>query len=121
MPTPRLDDANIEFSFSLEEQQAAKFLDPLKIMWYQTKYAQIWKQKASILMPEDRVVDRSYFMKLAELEGKLNLLQELLDDHKNALVEFAEKQQVVQQGGEIPRGADIQTIAHEAAARVHSN
>lgn len=72
-------------------------------------------------MPEDRNVDRSYFMKLAELEGKLNLLQEILDDHKHALAEFAEKKQTVVEGGEIPRGETIQTIAHEAGARVHTN
>jgi hypothetical protein len=117
---PRLDDANIEYSFSEEEQHAARFLDPLKIMWFQTKYAQLWKQKASMLLPETGDIDRSYLMKLCEIEGQLNCIQDLLDDHKKAMKEYTEKQQLVSDGGELPKGADIQTIAHEAASRVHN-
>jgi hypothetical protein len=120
MPVPRLDDANIEYSFSAEELHAARFLDPLKIMWLQTKYAQLWKQKASMLLPEDGNIDRSYLMKLCEIEGQLNGIQDLLDDHKKAMEEYAEKVAVVAAGGEIPKGENIQTIAHEAASRVHN-
>jgi hypothetical protein len=120
MPAPRLDDANIEYSFAAAEQQAARFLDPLKIMWLQTKYAQLWKEKASMLLPEDGNLDRSYLMKICELEGRLDCIQGLLDDHKKVVMELAEQHQVVSEGGEVPKGADIQTIAHEAAARVHN-
>lgn len=122
MPAPRLDDANIEYSFTEEEMLAAKFLDPVKIMWLQTKYAQIWKQKASMILPEDGNLEKSYLMKLCEFEGQLNILQELLDEHKQALQEFNLRKQVVAAtGGEVPKGADIQTIAHAAASRVHTS
>jgi hypothetical protein len=50
----------------------------------------------------------------------LNCIQDLLDDHKKAMKEYTEKQQLVSEGGEVPKGADIQTIAHEAASRVHN-
>lgn len=84
MPTPRLDDANIEFSFSEHEALLAQVLDPLKIPWLQTKYAMYWKMKNSTPVPESSDLDRSYFVKIAELEGRLNMIQELLDDHKSA-------------------------------------
>lgn len=121
MPSPRLDDANIEYSFADSEILAAKILDPLKIMWYQTKYAQKWKQKASMLVPESTELDRSFLMKICELDGQLNFIQEVLDDHKNAIKEFNDRK--LQDPATIKEqnsGGDMQRIAHAAGTRVHS-
>lgn len=93
MPKPNLTDANIEFEFSQEESLVARTLDSNKIAWYQTKYAQYWKLKNSTPVPEDTNLDRSYFIRIAELEGRMNCLQELMDDHKNALRELNEMNQ----------------------------
>lgn len=122
MSAPRLDDANIEYSFADEELLAAKILDPLKILYYQTLYAQIWKQKASSLMPESMELDRSYLMKLCELEGQLNFIQRLMDDHKNAIKEFNERKlQDLTANQTKNSGNDMQRIAHDAGIRVHTN
>lgn len=120
MAQPRLDDANIEYSFPPEEALAAKILDDLKILWYQTKYAQYWKMRANIPASEGPETDRSYFLQLAELDGRLSAIQEILNDHKNAISEFnTAKQTLVQNdGGNNP---NIQAIAHEAGSRVHTS
>jgi hypothetical protein len=90
MPKPRLDDANIEFDFTQEETFVARSLDPIKIAWLQTKYSKYWKLRNSTPVPEDPILDRSYFSRVAEIDGKLGLIQELLDDHKEAMKEIAE-------------------------------
>lgn len=122
MSSPRLDDANIEYSFADHEILAAKILDPLKIIWYQTLYAQLWKQKASMLMPETMELDRSYIMKICELEGQLNFIQRLMDDHKNAVKDFNAKklQDPTITQGQTSSSGDMQAIAHSAGTRVHS-
>ena len=83
---PRLDDANIEYQFSDLEKIAARFLDPVKIAWFQTKYAETWKIKASTPVPEDPIADRSYFLKMAELDGYLRALHDLIYVHKEAMI-----------------------------------
>lgn len=119
MAQPRLDDANIEYTFPPEEVLVAKILDPLKILWLQTKYAQLWKMRNSIPASEGPETDRSYFLKLAELDGKMAILQELFIESKDAINQFnAAKQEVVQKdGGNNPT---METIAHSAATRVHN-
>lgn len=119
MAAPNLADANIEYTFPPEEVLAAKILDPLKILWYQTKYAQAWKQRNSIPASEGPETDRSYFLKLAELDGRLNAIQEIMDDHRTALLQFNEvKQTGVQKDG--GNTVTIQTIAHSAGSQVHN-
>lgn len=88
MPALRPDNALNEYLFSPEESRAARFLDPLKIQWLQTKYAQTFKEKASKLLPESVELDRSYICSIAELDGQLNLIQELLAEHKTAIDEI---------------------------------
>lgn len=90
MPIPRLDDAIIEYAFSSVESISARTLDPLKIAWIQTKYSRLLKEKATKLMPEDITLSLSYVQSIAELEGRLSMLQEFLDDHKSALRELNE-------------------------------
>lgn len=119
MPSPRLDDANIEFTFAPEEILAAKFLDPLKIQWLQTLYAQTWKQKAATPAPENPADDRMYFLRMAELDGKMAMLQQLMDDHKEALKSFNEAKLSVTREAGGAGASDMQAIAHSAASMVH--
>lgn len=122
MASPRLDDANIEYVFSEMESRAARILDPLKIIWLQTKYAQIWKRKAASLMPESVELDRSYIQQICELEGQLNFIQELLDDHKKALAEMSTASVVAAQTESgIQVDKDVQKIEVAAGSRVHTN
>lgn len=119
MAQPRLDDANIEYTFPPEEVLAAKILDPLKILWLHTKYAQYWKQRNSIPASEGPETDRSYFLKLAELDGKMSAIQELLMEHKEALGQFNETKvtEIQKDGG---NAGTMQAIAHSAASQVHN-
>lgn len=120
MAQPNLQDANIEFLFPPEEVLAAKILDPLKILWFQSRYAQYWKARNSIPASEGPETDRSYFLKLAELDGKLNAIQEFLDDHKNAIIQYNEAKLNEKQldGG---NDQSVQAIAHSAASQVHNS
>lgn len=74
-----------EFLFSEQELLLVKTLSPLQIAWLQTKFTKIFKEKATKIVPEDSVADRSYLLTLGSLEGKLELLQELFDEHKEAI------------------------------------
>src|SRR5258706_7935374 len=74
-----------EFIFSEQENISARTLTTLQIAWLQTKYTRVFKEKASKIVPEDATLDRSYFLSLGELEGKLAIIQELFDDHKAAI------------------------------------
>ncbi len=80
-PQPNLTDATIEYLFAPQEVIAAKQLDPLKIMWIQTKYAQLWKARNSQTPPLDPKDYELYFRAIAELDGKMMQLQEFLDEH----------------------------------------
>ena len=82
---PRLDDALIEFSFSDEELLTAQVLDSLKIGYYQTLYAQLWKERNSIKAPENPSEDRTYFLQIAELDGQMATFQRLIQGHKTAI------------------------------------
>lgn len=119
MPLPRPDDACVEFIFTPEEARAAKVLTPLAIQWLQTKYAQKFKQKASVLVPEDMSLDRSHIQKICEMDGYLNCIQELMDDHKMALSDMAAGR--LNQGAEsdLQNQAAIAVIASSASSKVH--
>jgi len=114
MPKPRLDDANIEFEFTTEESISARALDPVKIAWLQTKYSKLWKERNSTPAPELPELDRSYFLKIAEIDGKLGLIQELLDDHKNAMVDLSTRNQEIQTAVETEA-----SLSERAARQVH--
>lgn len=75
-------------------------------------------------MPETMELDRSYIMKICELEGQLNFIQRLIDDHKNALKEFNDRKlqdpTTAAASSQNNSGGDMQAIAHSAGTRVHS-
>ncbi|SRR6266571_285874 len=73
-----------EYLFSEEEKIAARILNPLQIAWLHNKYAQRFKEKATQIVPEATELDRSYLLKLGELEGMLAQLQELFTEHQDA-------------------------------------
>lgn len=98
MPTPRLDDATIEFSFTPEELRMAKLLDPLKIAYLQTLYAQDFKTRASVKLPVAKELEMSYILECAELDGRMSAIQTLLDNHKLAMQEVIEAQGTEQSG-----------------------
>ena len=85
MPVLKQDNILNEYEFSLAESINARIIDTLKVQWYSTKYAMLMKQKSSILVPEEAGLDRSYLLKIGEIEGKMNMIQELFDDYRSAL------------------------------------
>lgn len=112
MPAPRLDSALMEYLFSAEESRAARILDQMKILWIQTKYARLMKEKASLLIPKKMDMDnRDFIAEVAEIDGKLNMLQELLTEHQQAISEASQPQTVAASGEE--------NLAARAAAYVH--
>lgn len=77
------------YTFSPAEEKIAKTLNMLQIQMLHTKRATLLLQKAAMPCPESVELDRSYLLQRAELDGKINLIQELFDDHT-----AAEKQQI---------------------------
>lgn len=94
MPQLRTDNVLNEFEFTAQELIAARTLSPLQVQWFQTKYAQLFKQKASSLIPADSGLDRDFLLTLGEVEGKLNMLQEIFADHAAVLAELADPDKV---------------------------
>lgn len=90
MPTLRQDSVLSEFEFTAQESIGARTLSPLQIQWLQTKYAKVFKEKASTIVPEETGLDRSYLLRLGEMEGRLALIQELFKEHQDVLTELAD-------------------------------
>ena len=104
-----------EFTFSEQEELLVKTLTPLQIAWFQTKYTRIFKEKASTIVPEDSGIDRSYLLKLGELEGKMSILQEIFEDHKNAI----SKNKELNTTKTIANDLETQNLATRASQLVH--
>ena len=119
MPTPRNDSVLIEFEFTVQEALAARALTPLQIQWYQTKYAQLFKEKASSIIPEDTGLDRSFLLRLGEIEGKLNMLQEIFGDHANMLKELSDPNKPQATG--VEKELVVDTLAKRASDAVNTN
>lgn len=112
---PNLTDATLEFTFSAEEEILAQQLDPIKIGWYQTKYAKLWKERNSLPAPADPKDDRVFFLRLAEIDGQMMVYQAILDEHKlvTSDINAARAAQVEQADREQAN------IAERAAKQVH--
>lgn len=81
MPTLNPASALSEWTFTKEEYNSARTLTQSQICLLQTKYAQLFKQRGSIPIPNEIALDRDYICQLAELDGKMAIIQEQLDDH----------------------------------------
>jgi len=105
-----------EFVFSEQEELQAKVLTPLQIAWLQTKYTKIFKEKGSSIIPEELPLDRSFLLKLGELEGRLAIIQELFDDHKAAVTRNKELKAVPGASASL---VEAQNLATRASNLVH--
>lgn len=105
-----------EFVFSEQEELLAKTLTSLQIAWLQTKYTKVFKEKGSTLVPEEAGLDRSFLLKLGELDGKMSIIQELFDDHKAAM---ARNKELKATSGVSANVVEMQNLASRAADLVH--
>lgn len=121
MPTLRQDSSLSEFTFTPQEELQGKVLNSLQIMWLQTRFAQLFKEKASSLIPEDGAMDRSFFLLMGNIQGKLDMLQEIFDDARMAKVELENRGQNISGNGEVVSSSlvEIQNVADRASAQVH--
>jgi len=118
MPQLRPDSIFSEFAFSQEEKINARILNTLQIAFLQTRYCEIFKEKGSTLLPEEGSLDRSFLLRIAELDGKLSMIQEIFDAHKAAISELSVFKQ--QESSINPvNAATIDTIATRASQQVH--
>jgi hypothetical protein len=110
-----------EYTFSEAETVQARLLNPLQKMWLQTKYALYFKEKASGLIPETGDMDRSFFLQQGELQGKLELLQEIFEDCKIAETILANPEKQTE-GIEVPKTevVEIAVLSDRAAQQVHN-
>lgn len=116
MPIPKLEDNLVEYSFTVEEYKAARALNPLQIAYYHTLRAQLLKQKASELVPDSKELELSYIQRIVELDGKMNMLTELLGGHEAVLKELSNPNK-----SNINPDNLVDTTAARAAAQVHSS
>lgn len=116
MANPNLADATIEYLFNEQEKIIARQLTPLQIMWFQTKYASSWKARNSLPIPAEQKDYHQYFLEIAAFDGKLSVLQEILDDHiqSNSVLK---QQALVQQ--ELKRNED-EDLAKRASQQVNN-
>ncbi len=105
-----------EFVFSEQEELQAKTLTPLQIAWLQTKFTRVFKEKGSTIIPEESNLDRSFLLKLGELEGKMAIIQELFEDHKTAIT----KNKELKATGNVSAGTlEQENLASRASALVN--
>ena len=69
---PNLSDILLEWTFSPQEAHIAQQLDEIKLRWIATKYAKLFKEKATLEMPITPDESKQYFLKLARIDGRLD-------------------------------------------------
>lgn len=116
MATANLTDATIEYLFSDEEKILARQLDQLHIMWYQTKYAQIWKMRNSETIPTEPSKYEEYFKAITYIDGQLAMLQQIMGEHSAAVTELKAKAMAQEES----RKRTEEELAQRAAKLVHS-
>jgi hypothetical protein len=114
MAQPRLDDALLEYTFSEPEKIQAMFLNASKIAYYQTLYSKYFKLRGTMPVPEGKELEYQYIKDVIMYDGKMAMIQELLDNHKEAVRMLAERKV-----GEVE--TSIGTGADDAAATVKAN
>lgn len=88
MPQRKLDSLFTEYLFTEQEAVAANVLTELQLAKLQTRLAELILQKATMLIPGDAGVDRAYICEIAEIEGKISMIQELFNNHQDALTKI---------------------------------
>lgn len=118
MPTPKIEDVLIEYNFTAEEYRTARILFPIQVIYFSDLYSKLFKQKASMLMPDSQELNLQYIQKICEMEGRLGMIQQLLDNHKDALKELSDVKKNDPNAG----SEDIVSIADRASklVNVHS-
>lgn len=84
MPTLRQDNALNEYNFTTQEVIAGDLLTLIQIQRLQTRFAQLLKEKASSILPGKIEDERAFILNIAELDGKMNMIQELFQNHIEA-------------------------------------
>jgi len=119
MPTLRQDSTIQEFNFTAPEEIAAKTLTPLQIAWLNTKFAQLTKQKASMLIPQKmNLEDREFICEIAEIDGKMNMIQELFGEHQEAMEALKDPDKVKEVNAIGSGNLDAMSLAQRAANQV---
>lgn len=85
---PNIQDILLEWTFSPQEAHLAQQLDEIKVRWIATKYAKLFKKRATLEMPVTPEEQRLYFLEIARIDGRLDVYQELMDEHKVATNEI---------------------------------
>lgn len=114
MPTVNVDNVFTDFLFTTEELRAARILSDLQLCYFRHLRSQYMQQKIGMLVPEDPTNDRSYFLQKAEIEGKIQVMNEIIDLHHAALLEIPKPQD-----DPAAAGQNELSIAKNAANLVH--
>ena len=85
MPSPDLSSPFVTFSFTPEEARNAKILTTLQMQYLQTLRGQLAEQLINTPVPEDPDLDRASWAQRVETQAKINFVQELFDNHKEAI------------------------------------
>jgi hypothetical protein len=109
---PNIQDILLEWTFSPQEAHIAAQLDEIKLRWIATKYAKLFKKKAALEMPITPDEQRSYFLELARIDGRLDVYQELLDEHKVATNEINAAKAAAERAAK-DRDSDLATRASQ--------
>ena len=122
MPQPRIDGLNQHYDFTQAESIAARQVPLLQAQWLNTKYAMLMSQKASIPCPANPEEDRKHFLDLAVLEGRMEMIQEILDDSIAAMHELTDlKSQQTNPNGAPIAEINIDDVSAKAASQVHNS
>jgi hypothetical protein len=84
---PKLKESDLqEFELSEHEQKQAHILSPFTVLHFRNLKAQMYQIKASVeFNPHDMV---GYTQAMASLAGKIELIEELLSQHKAVIEEL---------------------------------
>jgi hypothetical protein len=80
----------VRYLFSKEESINARMFSEVQLAYLHTLRSQLAEQLALEKVPTSPEEDRAFWLRRAEMQAKLDLFQELFDNHKNAFKEMTE-------------------------------
>lgn len=119
MPQLKPDAIIKEFIFSPEEWLNARVLNTLQIAYLQNLYATTLQEKLTSLVPTESIDDRKYLLSMGSVEGKLELLQELFQNHQQAISEANNPELKNQNPSNTISDSPLDDLATRAAKQVH--